>query len=65
MFPHCGYDAAGCKPARRIARGKVRGTSTVTPGMRMSRVLVRVAKVVCDEAQHLTDAKWAKQQLML
>ena len=65
MFPRCDYDTAGCKPAQNIARGKARGTSAATPGMRMSIVLVRVAKVVCTEAQHLTDAKGAKQQLML
>ena len=51
------YDDAGCKPARIIARGKVRGTSTATSGIRMSRVFGRGASVACTEAHHLTDAK--------
>ena len=54
------YDVAGCKPARSIARGKVRGTSTATPGMRMSRVFGRGAWGICDEAQHLLAAKGKK-----
>lgn len=29
----CGYGGAGCRPARSIAQGKVRGMSTVTLGM--------------------------------
>ena len=40
-----------------VARGKVRGTSTATPGMKMSRVFIRGAGVVCTEAQNMSAAK--------
>lgn len=40
-----------------VARGKVRGTSAATPGMRMPRMFVRGAGVACTEAQHLPAAK--------
>ncbi|MBO4655617.1 MAG: hypothetical protein J5644_08730 [Bacteroidales bacterium] len=59
MFLRCGYAVSGCKPARSIAWGKVRGTSTATPGMRMYRVFGRGACMVCTEVQNLLSAKWS------
>ena len=41
-----------------VARGKARGTSATTPGMRMPRVFGRGACVVCAEDQGLPAAKF-------
>ena len=58
IWPLRGINVAGCRPARSIARGKMRGTSTATPGMRMPRVFVRGTGIACTEAYSLPAAKW-------